>query len=69
MKVQVQMQIFKKANGYKPWLYKINIDVCKFLQKAYNPVAILVYRFLKDFLMYNSSCPVVVYVHIYPNAF
>lgn len=34
VKVQVQMQIFKKANGYKPWLYKINIDVCKFLQKA-----------------------------------
>lgn len=55
--IKLQGEIFKKANGYKPWLYKAEIDVCKFIKRAYHPVAIIVFKLFKDFSNFNHSCP------------
>ncbi|XP_030560396.1 uncharacterized protein LOC115762361 [Drosophila novamexicana] len=56
----VKAQILKKANGYKPWLYNMNIDVCRFLKKPYNPVAILIFKMFKEFSNFNHTCPYMV---------
>ncbi|EDV94746.1 GH22552, partial [Drosophila grimshawi] len=53
----ITFQFLQKANGYKPWLYKYTIDVCRFFKKAYNPVAIMVYKMFKDFTNFNHTCP------------
>ncbi|XP_034480072.1 uncharacterized protein LOC117785915 [Drosophila innubila] len=55
--ISVNGQIFKKANGYKPWVLKASIDVCRFLKKTYNPFAILVFNLFKEFTNFNHSCP------------
>ncbi|ALC39840.1 maker538, partial [Drosophila busckii] len=53
-------QLFKKSNGYKPWLYKFSVDGCRFLDKPFNPVIIILYRMFKDFSNFNHSCPYIV---------
>ncbi|XP_064540305.1 uncharacterized protein LOC135429771 [Drosophila montana] len=55
--ILVKAQILKKANGYKPWLYNMNIDVCRFLRKPYNPVAIVIFKMFKEFSNFNHTCP------------
>lgn len=53
----VQAQIYKKANGYKPWLMKFDVDICRFLKRAYNPAAIFIFKLFKEFTNFNHSCP------------
>jgi len=53
-------RLLKKENGYKPWLYNVNIDVCQFLKKAYNPIAILLFKIFRGFTNFNHTCPYVV---------
>lgn len=55
--LRVQGQVYKKANGYKPWLVKFDLDICRFLKRAYNPAAIFVFKLFKDFSNFNHSCP------------
>ncbi|XP_034102093.1 uncharacterized protein LOC117566658 [Drosophila albomicans] len=55
--IVIQAQMFRKANGYKPWLYKIEVDACRFLKKPYNPLAIIVFKLFKDFCNFNHTCP------------
>ncbi|KAH8302136.1 hypothetical protein KR044_003152, partial [Drosophila immigrans] len=55
----IDVQFFKRANGYKPWLIKFTVDACRFLNKLYNPAAILIYRQLKEFSNLNHTCPYV----------
>ncbi|KAH8365751.1 hypothetical protein KR093_004064, partial [Drosophila rubida] len=57
--IWVDIQIFKRANGYKPWLVNTSLDVCKFHQKPYNPWAILIYKQVKNFTNINHTCPYV----------
>ncbi|XP_023035653.1 uncharacterized protein LOC111519393 [Drosophila willistoni] len=54
---QLHGQIFKRANGYKPWLFNIRIDVCRFLIHPYNPLVSLVYRMAKEYSNFNHTCP------------
>ncbi|XP_041675671.1 uncharacterized protein LOC121530527 [Drosophila eugracilis] len=57
-KAKVNFAIYKFANGYKPFLYNITVDACKFLQNPKsNPVTNYVYGFIKDFSNINHSCP------------
>ncbi|KAH8378461.1 hypothetical protein KR093_011536, partial [Drosophila rubida] len=56
----IELQMFKKASGYKPWLIKFNLDACRFIKKSYNPFATLVYNLFKDFTNINHTCPYVV---------
>ncbi|KAH8408677.1 hypothetical protein KR215_010465 [Drosophila sulfurigaster] len=55
----LRFQVFKRENGYKPWLMKTSWDACRFMKKAYNPFAIIIYRQFKDFSNFNHSCPYV----------
>ncbi|XP_017077345.1 uncharacterized protein LOC108112106 [Drosophila eugracilis] len=50
--------LYQFANGYKPFLYNITVDACKFLknQKS-NPVAAYLYNFVKDYSNMNHTCP------------
>ncbi|KAH8248360.1 hypothetical protein KR032_002003, partial [Drosophila birchii] len=55
--VRVHGQMFKRANGYKPWLYNVTMDGCRFMRKPYEPVVILVYNLFKQFSNFNKLCP------------
>ncbi|KAH8281789.1 hypothetical protein KR054_002950, partial [Drosophila jambulina] len=54
----VNFAVYKRANGYKPFLYNITVDACKFLknQKS-NPVVQYFFGFIKDITNANHSCP------------
>ncbi|KAH8245879.1 hypothetical protein KR038_010522, partial [Drosophila bunnanda] len=55
--VWAHYEVLKKANGFKPWLVKGDVDVCRFLRKNYNPVVRLVFGLFKEFTNFNSTCP------------
>ncbi|KAH8390075.1 hypothetical protein KR200_006509, partial [Drosophila serrata] len=55
--VHVHYEILKKANGFKPWILKGDVDICRFLRKNYNPFAKLVFNLFKEFTNFNSTCP------------
>jgi len=57
--IGLKAQIFKRANGYKPWVVKAELDICRFVKKTYNPVAIIVFNLFKEFSNFNHSCPFV----------
>ncbi|XP_017077346.1 uncharacterized protein LOC108112107 [Drosophila eugracilis] len=57
-KIKVNFAIYKFANGYKPFLYNVTVDGCKFLRNPKsNPIAGYVYGFFKDRSNVNHSCP------------
>nr|XP_044248952.1 uncharacterized protein LOC108058476 [Drosophila takahashii] len=55
---QINMELFKRGNGYHPFLYNTTFDFCKFLknQKS-NPVFGYFYNILKSFSNVNHPCP------------
>ncbi|XP_017126643.1 uncharacterized protein LOC108145618 [Drosophila elegans] len=56
--VKINIGVYKRLNGYKPFLYNITIDGCKFLKTpSSNPVASFIYDFIKDVSNVNHSCP------------
>ncbi|KAH8282840.1 hypothetical protein KR054_010129, partial [Drosophila jambulina] len=57
--IHLKLKLFKKANGFKPWLVDISIDVCRFLRSNYDPVLKIVYSFFKEFSNFNHTCPYV----------
>ncbi|KAH8293050.1 hypothetical protein KR054_011986, partial [Drosophila jambulina] len=56
----VDVDVFKRESGFKPWLIKARVDGCRFMRKNYNPVAKIIFSFVKDFTNINHSCPYVV---------
>ncbi|XP_062126296.1 uncharacterized protein LOC133839016 [Drosophila sulfurigaster albostrigata] len=56
---RIDGQIFKKGESlkYQPWLYSASIDGCRFVKKAYHPVANIVYKLFKPFSNLNHTCP------------
>ncbi|XP_041675672.1 uncharacterized protein LOC121530528 [Drosophila eugracilis] len=57
-KVKVNAAIYKFANGYKPFMYNVTVDACKFLknQKS-NPIFGYFYGYFKDHSNMNHTCP------------
>ncbi|KAH8381488.1 hypothetical protein KR093_006395, partial [Drosophila rubida] len=55
--VILEAQIFKRANGYKPFLYKARIDCCQFFRKAYHPIVIGIYKTFRNYSNMNHPCP------------
>ncbi|EDV57335.1 uncharacterized protein LOC6542275 [Drosophila erecta] len=57
-KVKVNAATFQRLNGYKPFLYNVTVDACRFFknQKS-NPVAFYLYNLFKDYSNLNHSCP------------
>ncbi|XP_017966701.2 uncharacterized protein LOC108658550 [Drosophila navojoa] len=56
-KIHTRLEIFQKANGYKPWLINTTVDVCRFLRKPFNPVAITIAKLFIEFSNFNHTCP------------
>ncbi|KAH8237192.1 hypothetical protein KR038_006257, partial [Drosophila bunnanda] len=56
--IKVNMALYQRLNGYKPFLYNFTVDACKFLknQKS-NPIASYFYGFLTEYSNMNHSCP------------
>ncbi|XP_039230304.1 uncharacterized protein LOC6539518 [Drosophila yakuba] len=55
--IVMNYRFLKRESGYKPWLYKRNIDGCRFLKKPYDILTILIYIVYKDFSNINHTCP------------
>ncbi|XP_043644860.1 uncharacterized protein LOC122614352 [Drosophila teissieri] len=57
-KVKVNAATFQRLNGYKPFLYNITVDGCRFFNnRKSNPVASYFFNFFKDYSNMNHSCP------------
>lgn len=54
----MNVALFKRFNGYRPFLYNFTIDACRFFhnQKS-NPVAQYFYSLYRDVSNINHSCP------------
>ncbi|XP_067627770.1 uncharacterized protein [Eurosta solidaginis] len=54
----ISIRLLRRANGWKPFLYNVNIDGCKFMRnpKA-NSVVSFFYSILKEFSNINHTCP------------
>ncbi|EDV57421.1 uncharacterized protein Dere_GG24834 [Drosophila erecta] len=57
-KVKVNFALYQRLNGYKPFLYNITFDACRFLKSPKsNPVALYFYNFYKEYSNMNHTCP------------
>ncbi|KPU73991.1 uncharacterized protein Dana_GF27850 [Drosophila ananassae] len=56
--VTVNLALYKRFNGYKPFLYNITVDACKFYKnKKSFPVALYFYELWREVSNINHSCP------------
>lgn len=61
-----RFQVFKRENGYKPWLYDFFIDFCQYLRKPNNPAIIYMFNQIKNFTnFFDQKCPISV-SHVNP---
>ncbi|XP_005185578.1 uncharacterized protein LOC101895085 [Musca domestica] len=58
MSAVLNMAIYKRASGYRPFLYNVTNDICKFFQHPYRyPVLrVLLSTFMKNSNI-NHTCP------------
>nr|NP_001036537.1 uncharacterized protein Dmel_CG33632 [Drosophila melanogaster]ABI31087.1 uncharacterized protein Dmel_CG33632 [Drosophila melanogaster] len=57
-KIKVQFGLYKRLNGYKPFLYNMTLDGCRFLKSRNpNPIALYFYNLFKDYSNINHTCP------------
>ncbi|KAH8325619.1 hypothetical protein KR067_002512, partial [Drosophila pandora] len=58
-KLTVNTALLKRFNGYKPFLYNISVDICKFYK---NPKSNMVMKFFFEsytaFAKHNRTCPI-----------
>ncbi|XP_030385741.1 uncharacterized protein LOC115632651 [Scaptodrosophila lebanonensis] len=57
--ISLRLQIQKKANGYKPWLFDVTIDACKFVRNRNNPFAKVIWNLFRNYSTANHTCPYV----------
>ncbi|EDW99806.1 uncharacterized protein LOC6539519 [Drosophila yakuba] len=55
--VFVHYHMYKRENGYKPWLIKTQVDGCRFMRKPYDPFGILIFKMYRNFTNVNHTCP------------
>ncbi|KPU80741.1 uncharacterized protein Dana_GF28110, partial [Drosophila ananassae] len=58
-KISFHLKVFKRENGYKPWLIDSKTDICRFLKSNYDPVAKIVFNLFKEFSNFDHPCPLV----------
>ncbi|KRF99886.1 uncharacterized protein Dwil_GK27321 [Drosophila willistoni] len=58
--ISVDFEVLKRASGYKPWVIRGKLDVCRFFKHPYNPAAILFGSLFLEFSNFNHTCPYVV---------
>ncbi|KAH8293955.1 hypothetical protein KR054_007016, partial [Drosophila jambulina] len=56
--MKVNFILWKRLNGYKPFLYNITVDICQFLASPKSsPVVKFVYETYMEYSNVNHSCP------------
>ncbi|XP_016974689.1 uncharacterized protein LOC108041307 [Drosophila rhopaloa] len=55
--IEARVEVLKKLNGYKPFLFNFTIDACKFLKGKRNPIVRYFYELFASFSNMNHSCP------------
>jgi len=56
--LQLNLALYKRLNGYKPFLYNITIDACKFIvNRNSSPVAAFIYNLFSPYSNMNHPCP------------
>ncbi|XP_041450574.1 uncharacterized protein LOC121404664 [Drosophila obscura] len=56
--IEVNLVLMKRFNGYKPFLYNITVNACKFfVNPKYSPVTKFFYESVVTFTNMNHSCP------------
>ncbi|XP_070142362.1 uncharacterized protein [Drosophila kikkawai] len=56
--MKANIALWKRFNGYKPFLYNITFDTCTFLRNPKsNPVANFIYGTIRDYTDLNHTCP------------
>lgn len=58
--VLIDAQLFKKASGYKPWVYKGKFDGCQFQKKQSIPIVKFIFNMLKNNTNMVHTCPYIV---------
>ncbi|XP_043660346.1 uncharacterized protein LOC122624726 isoform X2 [Drosophila teissieri] len=49
-KVKVRFGLYQRLNGYKPFLYNMTIDACRFIKAQNpNPIALFFYNLFKEY--------------------
>ncbi|XP_043656910.1 uncharacterized protein LOC122622502 [Drosophila teissieri] len=57
-KVKVNFALYQRLNGYKPFLYNVTIDGCKYMaNRKTNPVVTFFYSLFGPYSNINHSCP------------
>jgi len=55
---QVNFAIYQRLNGYKPFLYNVTVDGCKFiLNQKSSPVTSFIFNLFAPYSNMNHSCP------------
>ncbi|XP_017084340.2 uncharacterized protein LOC108116803 [Drosophila eugracilis] len=57
--IEAHGKVYKRENGYKPWLFDTKVDACRFMRGKYNPVAKIIYSLFEPFSNLNHTCPYV----------
>ncbi|KAH8333660.1 hypothetical protein KR059_001943, partial [Drosophila kikkawai] len=57
-KIKANFAIYKRLNGYKPFLYNVTVDACKFIDHpSSSPVMAYIFQLFSPFSNINHSCP------------
>ncbi|KAH8301245.1 hypothetical protein KR018_009238 [Drosophila ironensis] len=57
-RVRVNMSLFRKFSGYRPFMYNITVDACNFFRSAKrHPWFTIGYNMISNFTNVNHSCP------------
>ncbi|EDW42771.1 GM23859 [Drosophila sechellia] len=52
------LSLYRRFNGYRPFLYNITVDICSFLKNRKHYLFVdLVYDGIRNFSNVNHSCP------------
>ncbi|XP_020801166.1 uncharacterized protein LOC110178370 [Drosophila serrata] len=58
-KIKINVALLKRYSGYRPFLYNITVDACRFVKNpSSNPIAGFIYSLFKSHSNINGSCPV-----------
>ncbi|KAH8250948.1 hypothetical protein KR032_001794, partial [Drosophila birchii] len=56
--LQVNGALFKRVSGYRPFMFNVTVDACRFLNNTKsNPLASYFLEFLKPYSNMNHTCP------------
>ncbi|KAH8270450.1 hypothetical protein KR018_010210, partial [Drosophila ironensis] len=56
-KLMINMALWKRFNGYKPFLYNVSFDLCVFIKKAKSNLLLkFVYDSMSQYSNVNTSC-------------